>query len=203
MHRDTSRPRAGRRHRMRRRPGDRRPRRRGADRRDPRRRRRHLGAGLERAERDLQARRDARLGRRVPEDLEPRRNRGRDPVVGHDDHDRTRLAGPRRVERVRDQRPTGEARRAAWARSHRSARHGPRRGRRLRSNGFQRAPNEHAREVLAVLGRRVEVLRRFGAFGRVRGRVRRGRTLRERLFDPRGAQRRANPCSPARRWCRR
>ena len=70
---------------------------------------------------------------------------------------------------------------------------------RLRSNGFQRAPNEHPSEVLAVLGRRVQVLRRFGAFGRVLGRVRRGRALRERLFDPRGARTAWNPCSPARR----
>ena len=109
--------------------------------------------------------------------------RPRDPVVGDDDDDRPERRSPA-PRRARARPAAGRrAQRAASVRRRRSA--APRPAARttatvtgaLRSgsDGFERAADEHAREVLAVLGRRVEVAASVRCL-RPRARPRRPRT---------------------------
>ena len=67
--------------------------------------------------------------------------------------------------------------------------------------GLQRPPHQHPGEVLAVLGRRVEVGRAVGALGRVLRGVGDRRAARERGLDPGWPAAASSPCSRARRGC--
>ena len=64
---------------------------------------------------------------------------------------------------------------------------------------LQRAPREHAREVLAELGARRRVARRARALGRLLGRVGRVGAGGERLLDRLAREPASGPCSSARR----